>query len=124
MVNRTVNARRLDRIFAALANPTRRAVLERLASGEATVGELGAPFKMSAPAITKHLHVLEDAGLVRREVNGRFHRLQLDADPLKDAALWMGTYAKFWGDQFEALDQFLAKTDPTRKPKRRHKKEE
>ncbi len=125
MVNRTVNtAEQLDRIFAALANPTRRAVLQRLASGQATVGELGAPFKMSAPAITKHLHVLEDAGLVTRQVDGRVHRLQLDADPLKDAAFWMASYAKFWGDQFDALNRFLANTDPARRPKRRQKKEE
>ncbi|HEY0493386.1 MAG TPA: metalloregulator ArsR/SmtB family transcription factor [Candidatus Dormibacteraeota bacterium] len=125
MVNRGVNkAEQLDRIFAALANPTRRAVLQRLAIGDASVGELGAPFKMSAPAVTKHLHVLEDAGLVRREVDGRIHRIRLDADPLKDATAWMASYAKFWGDQFDALDQFLAKTDPTRKPRRRHKKEE
>ena len=96
----------------------------RLAAGEATVGELGEPFDISAPAITKHLHVLEDAGLIRREVDGRIHRLQLDADPLKDAALWMSTYAKFWGEQFDALDRFLANTDPKQKTRRRQKKEE
>ncbi len=125
MVNRTVNtSEQLDRVFGALANPTRRAVLQRLASGQATVGELGAPFTMSAPAITKHLHVLEDAGLVRREVDGRVHRLQLGADPLKDAAFWMATYSKFWGEQFDALDRFLANTDPARRAKRRQKKEE
>jgi DNA-binding transcriptional ArsR family regulator len=87
---------------------------------------------MTIPAVTKHLHVLEDAGLISREVEGRVHRLQLTADPLKDAALWMQTYARFWGEQFDALDAFLKRTAPagrhkparTRRPGRERKKKE
>ena len=118
MVNQSVKSARLDRVFGALANPTRRAVLRRLAGGEATVGELAVPFRISAPAMTRHLHVLEDAGLVAREVDGRVHRVHLLADPMKDAAVWIATYAKFWSDQFDALDRFLARTEPKPKPKR------
>lgn len=115
MVNQTVKSSRLDRVFGALANPTRRAVLRRLTRGEATVGELAAPFRISLPAMTRHLHVLEDAGLVARQVDGRVHRLHLLADPMKDAAQWIATYARFWSEQFDALDRFLARTGPRSK---------
>ena len=127
-----VKSLELDRVFGALSHPARRAMLARLARGEASVSELGAPLAMSMPAVTKHLHVLEDAGLIRREVDGRVHRLQLTADPLKDAAFWMQTYVRFWGEQFDALDAFLKRTAPTgghkpartRRPGRKRKKED
>jgi DNA-binding transcriptional ArsR family regulator len=114
---------RLDRVFAALAHPTRRAVLQRLSRGEATVGEVAAPFRISLPAMTRHLHVLEDAGLLRRQVDGRVHRLQLSVDPMEDAALWMATYTRFWSEQFDALERFLESTDSRRKPGRQRKED-
>ncbi|HEX6052071.1 MAG TPA: metalloregulator ArsR/SmtB family transcription factor, partial [Gemmatimonadaceae bacterium] len=85
----------LSRTFAALADPTRRAILSRLAGGEASVTELAAPFRMSLPAVSKHLKVLERAGLVRRTVRGRTHLCRLDARPLRDGAEWMRRYEKF-----------------------------
>ena len=123
MVNVSVKSPRLDRVFGALAHPTRRAVLVRLARGEATVGELAAPFRTSLPAMTRHLHVLEDAGLVARQVDGRVHRLHLLADPMRDAARWMASYASFWSGQFDALDRFLAQTEPRPRPGRRSKED-
>jgi DNA-binding transcriptional ArsR family regulator len=116
MVNHTVKSEELDRVFGALAHPTRRAVLRRLSRGEASVGELAAPFQVSLPAITRHLHVLEDAGLIGRVVDGRMHRMHLQADPMRDAAEWITTYAKFWSDQFDALDRFLARSDSEQHP--------
>ena len=123
MVNLPVKSSRLDRVFGALAHPTRRAVLNRLLGGEATVGELAAPFRISSPAMTRHLHVLEDAGLIARQVDGRVHRLRLLVDPMRDAARWIQTYAVFWSDQFEALDRFLKASDPKRKPRRPRKED-
>jgi DNA-binding transcriptional ArsR family regulator len=104
----------LDEVFSALAHPTRRAMLARLASGNRSVGELGEPFRLSGPAVTKHLHVLEEAGLVRRSVDGRVHILELDAEPLKNAAGWIKPYARFWQGQFDALEEFLRKTNRPR----------
>jgi DNA-binding transcriptional ArsR family regulator len=97
----------LDRTFGALADPTRRAILARLAAGEATVGELAAPFAVSRPAISKHLRVLERAGLVRRSRDGRLSRCELDADPMKDAAEWVERYRSFWEGQLDALSRYL-----------------
>jgi len=97
----------LDRTFGALADPTRRAILARLAAGEATVGELAAPFAVSRPAISKHLRVLERAGLVRRSRDGRLSRCELDADPMKDAAEWVDRYRAFWEGQLDALSRYL-----------------
>ena len=93
------NARKLDRTFAALSDPTRRTILARLAEGEATVGELARPFRVSRPAISKHLRVPEDAGLVQRERDGRVSRCELDAEPMREAAEWIGRYRAFWGDR-------------------------
>jgi DNA-binding transcriptional ArsR family regulator len=98
---------RLDRTLAAIADPTRRAILARLALGEARVTDLAAPFDMSLNAVSKHLRVLEGAGLLRREVRGREHRLSLDAKPLREAADWIGTYQRFWEQRLEALAGFL-----------------
>ncbi len=116
MVNQTVKSRRLDSVFSALAHPTRRAILNRLARGDTSVGELAAPFKVSPPAISKHLRVLEGAGLVRRSLHGRMHRLQLVAEPMRGAASWIAEYAAFWSRQFDALEQFL---QSPAEPKRR-----
>ena len=101
------NSHRLDLVFAALADPTRRSILERLAEGEATVGELAEPFAISRPAISKHLRVLERAGLVRRTRDGRLSRCGLDAAPMRDAAEWVEKYRVFWESQLEALARYL-----------------
>ena len=103
----------LDKVFAALADPTRRAILDRLAHSDASVSELAAPFAMSLPAISKHLRVLEQAGLIARTKDGRVHRLRLVAQPMKDAAAWMGAYQRFWEAQLEALADYLQALDHT-----------
>ena len=97
----------LDRVFAALADPTRRAILDRLAGGEVTVGELAEPFAMSRPAISKHLDVLERAGLVHRIPDGRVNRCRLDGQPMRDAVEWMERYRAYWDDQLDRLARFL-----------------
>jgi DNA-binding transcriptional ArsR family regulator len=97
----------LDSTFAALADPTRRAILERLARGEAPVTELAAPFAMSLPAISKHLGVLEAAGLLTRERDGRVRRCGLAAGPMKAVAEWIAGYRQFWQGQFDALANYL-----------------
>lgn len=98
-------SRRLDSVFAALADPTRRAIIQRLARGDASVGELARPFRVSRPAISKHLGVLERAGLVRRTKEGRVRRCRLDADRLRDAARWIERYRIFWDAKLERLAQ-------------------
>jgi DNA-binding transcriptional ArsR family regulator len=108
MVN--YSAAPLDATFSALADPTRRAILARLARGEAMVTELAAPFAMSLPAISKHLRVLESAGLLHREIDGRIHRCRLAANPMKDAAGWIEQYRAFWETQFDALEKYLEAT--------------
>jgi DNA-binding transcriptional ArsR family regulator len=100
----------LDATFGALADPTRRAILARLARGEATVTELAAPFDVSLPAVSKHLRVLESAGLLQREIDGRIHRCRLAPRPMKDAAAWIETYRVFWEAQLEALANYLEST--------------
>ena len=97
----------LDATFGALADPTRRAILARLARGEAMVTELAEPFAMSLPAISKHLRVLESAGLLQREIDGRVHRCRLAAEPMKNAAAWIAQYRAFWESQFNALEKYL-----------------
>jgi DNA-binding transcriptional ArsR family regulator len=101
---------RLDRTFAALADNTRRAILGRLAMGEATVGELAEPFRVSRPAISKHLRVLERAGLVRRTRDGRISRCVLNARPMRDAADWVDRYRAFWTGQLDALARYVEGT--------------
>ena len=98
---------KLDTTFAALADPTRRAVLARLAHGDATVGELAEPFKISLPAVSRHLKVLEAAALIRRERHGKSFRLQLQPDALASAADWLDAYRQFWTDAFDRLDAHL-----------------
>jgi DNA-binding transcriptional ArsR family regulator len=97
----------LDTTFAALADATRRAILARLASGEASVTELAEPFAMSLPAISKHLKVLERAGLIARGREAQWRPSRLDAGPLKDAAGWLEHYRRFWEESFDRLDDYL-----------------
>ena len=115
---------RLNATFAALADPTRRAILARLAAGETSVSELAEPFEMSLPAISKHLKVLERAGLIARGREAQWRPCRLDAGPLKDANAWLETYRRFWEQSFDRLDQYLRKLQKEGKkrvrPKRRH----
>lgn len=98
---------RLSATFAALADPTRRAILARLISGEATVTELAEPFAMSMPAVSKHLKVLERAGLITRGREAQWRPCRLEAGPLKDAAGWLEHYRRFWEASFDRLDEYL-----------------
>jgi DNA-binding transcriptional ArsR family regulator len=98
---------RLSHTFSALADPTRRAILARLASGEASVTELAKPFDMSMPAISKHLKVLERAHLIARGRDAQWRPCRLEAAPLKDAAEWIGSYREFWEQSFDRLDEYL-----------------
>src|SRR5216110_316108 len=98
---------RLDTIFAALADPTRRAILARLASGEASVTELAEPFKMTLPAVSKHLKVLERAGLIARGREAQWRPCRLQAGPLKDADEWIERYRRHWEESFDRLDSYL-----------------
>jgi DNA-binding transcriptional ArsR family regulator len=99
----------LSETFGALADPTRRAILARLASGEASVTELAEPFAMSMPAISKHLKVLERAGLISRGREAQWRPCRLDAGPLQDVAGWVEHYRRFWEDSFNRLDDYLQK---------------
>ena len=103
----TPSADTLNKAFAALADPTRRAIVARLAGGEATVNELAAPFDMSQPSISKHLKVLERAGLISRGRAAQTRPCRLEAAPLQDVANWMALYRHVWEDSFERLDAFL-----------------
>ena len=97
----------LSQIFRALADPTRRAILERLAQGEAGVSELAEPFEMSLPAVSKHLKVLERAGLITRGRDAQWRPCRLEAGPLKDVDSWMSAYRHFWEESFDRLDDYL-----------------
>jgi DNA-binding transcriptional ArsR family regulator len=97
----------LSLTFAALADPTRRAILARLTRGAATVGELAEPFSISQPAISKHLRVLERAGLIERGVQAQWRPCQLHAGPLKAASEWLSSYRQFWEESFDRLDEYL-----------------
>ena len=97
----------LTSLFAALADPTRRAIIERLALGEASAGQLAEPFGISKPAISKHLKVLENANLIVRKKDAQWHRFQLQSDSLKLASDWIARYKKYWEDQFDALSEYL-----------------
>jgi DNA-binding transcriptional ArsR family regulator len=111
----------LDRVFAALADPTRRAILARLADGEATVNELVAPFGLSQPTISKHLKVLERAGLVSRGRDAQFRPVRLNAAPLAGVAQWLGGYQRFWEESLEQLDEYvkdLQRRERPHEPKR------
>jgi DNA-binding transcriptional ArsR family regulator len=112
----------LNTTFSALSDPTRRAILHRLANGERTVTELAEPFDVSLPAISKHLRVLEGAGLLVQEKEGRIRRCQLSATPLKEAARWIGHYRRFWEESFDRLDKYLVELQKKEKQHGRKKK--
>ncbi len=97
----------LSLTFGALSDPTRRAILARLADGEATVTELAEPFEMSLPAVSKHLKVLERAGLITRGREAQWRPASLDPEPLKEAAGWLDDYRRFWDESFDRLDDYL-----------------
>jgi DNA-binding transcriptional ArsR family regulator len=103
---------RLSAIFSALADPTRRAILARLSTGEATVTDLAAPFAMSLPAVSKHLKVLERAGLISRGRDAQWRPCRLETQPMKEAADWLEQYRAAWEDRLDRLDAFLADLQP------------
>jgi DNA-binding transcriptional ArsR family regulator len=120
----TLAADQLDATFQALADRTRRAILARLADGEATVNELAAPFDMSQPSISRHLKVLEMAGLIERGANAQFRPRRLKPETLKEAAVWVDQFRELWSDSFDRLDDYLKdvmrdapRNHPTVKPK-------
>ena len=104
MVNYSLN---LDHTFSALSDPTRRAIISKLAEGDMPIMELAAPFDMSLPAVSKHIRVLEKAGLLIRRKQGRVHYCRLNAQPLRDAAKWLTFYQQFWDTKLDALANFL-----------------
>jgi DNA-binding transcriptional ArsR family regulator len=99
----------LDQVYGAIADPTRRAILDILAEGEVNVGSLAERFPISLNGVSKHVKVLERAGLVQRTVHGREHRLRLNAEPLRDACMWLEHYRTFWDSRLSALEEFLLK---------------
>jgi DNA-binding transcriptional ArsR family regulator len=105
----------LDRVFSAVSDPTRRAILARLADSDARVTDLASAFPISLNSTSKHIRVLEGAGLVRRRVHGREHILTLDAAPLADAAEWIEHYRRFWNEQLASLDAFVTSRKKGRK---------
>jgi DNA-binding transcriptional ArsR family regulator len=109
MMVATAEELELDRTFAALADPTRRAILRRLASGEATVTELSTPFDMTQPAVSKHLKVLERAGLIERSKERQWRPARLQAEPLRAVAEWTLGYREFWEERYDRLDEYLGK---------------
>ncbi len=111
----------LSLTFAALASPTRRAILARLATGETTVGELARPFAMSGPAVSKHLRVLERAGLVTRGRDARWRPCRLEPGPIREVAEWADGYRRFWDASYRHLDAYLDQLKPGRKPHGRAK---
>ena len=111
----------LSTTFAALADPTRRAILARLTSGDAAVMDLAKPFDMSLPAISKHLKVLERAGLISRTKDAQRRPRRLEAKPLKEVAEWLGTYREFWEASFDRLDDYLKELQTKEKPRERKK---
>ena len=117
----------LSTTFAALADPTRRAILARLTSGQATVTELAEPFEMSLPAVSKHLKVLEHAGLIARGREAQWRPCRLEAGPLKDADEWIERYRRFWEESFDRLDAYLHEVQRKKKyghntPQRKERK--
>jgi DNA-binding transcriptional ArsR family regulator len=110
----------LSTAFAALADPTRRAILARLASGEASVTELAEPFDMSLPAVSKHLKVLERAGLIARGREAQWRPCRLEAGPLKNVADWVDHYRRFWEQSFDRLDEYLRTLQDKEKKEKSH----
>jgi DNA-binding transcriptional ArsR family regulator len=119
MVNfppRRTAAPALDRVFSALSDPTRRRILTRLGNGAVTVSDLAAPFRMSLPAVSKHLKVLERAGLIAREVDGRVHRCRLTTAGLRGAAAWIDQHRRFWNQQFDSLERYVSRPESRQSP--------
>jgi DNA-binding transcriptional ArsR family regulator len=102
----------LSQTFAALADPTRRAILSRLSAGAATVGDIAQPFDMSLPAVSRHLKVLTEAGLIERHTEAQWRRCELRAAGMREAADWIEEYRRFWETQFDKLEAFLERTAP------------
>jgi DNA-binding transcriptional ArsR family regulator len=119
-----MTADHLTETFAALADPTRRAILARLASGEASVTELAEPFKMSLPAVSKHLKVLERAGLIARSREAQWRPCRLEARPLKGAVDWLEQYRRFWEESLDRLGDYLKELQQTEKKVQRRNKSE
>lgn len=111
----------LSQTFSALADPTRRAILARLSTGEASVNELAAPFEMSLPAVSKHLKVLEQAGLISRGRDAQYRPARLQAEPLKDVSDWLDRYRAFWDASFERLDALIEDLKRNQKTKSEEK---
>jgi DNA-binding transcriptional ArsR family regulator len=109
----------LDSIFSALSDRTRRRILARLSDGAATVGELAAPFSMSLPAVSKHIRILEDAGLLRRERDGWYHHCRLQGRPLEAARDFIDRYRAFWGETLEELARYVETDAATNRPRAR-----
>jgi DNA-binding transcriptional ArsR family regulator len=118
-----MTADHLSTTFAALADPTRRAILARLANGETSVSELAEPFDMSLPAVSKHLKVLERAGLIVRGREAQWRPCRLQADPLKDAARWIEDYRQHWEQKLDRLGAYLQELHATRQPKKRTRRQ-
>ena len=121
MVKHFSDQQHLDRTFSALADPTRRAILARLASGEASVTKLAEPFKVSLPAISRHLKVLQRAGLIARGREARWRPCRLKARPLREAVDWLEGYRRFWEESFDRLDKYLHELQQKEKPHGRKK---
>ncbi|HET8774169.1 MAG TPA: metalloregulator ArsR/SmtB family transcription factor [Thermoanaerobaculia bacterium] len=121
MSYQATSSARLDATFAALADPTRRAILARLASGECSVMELAEPFAMSQPAISKHLKVLERAGLISRGRDAQRRPCRIEAQPLAEASEWIEKYREFWEANFQRLDALLEELKTIQEPRRKRK---
>jgi DNA-binding transcriptional ArsR family regulator len=117
-----MHADRLSATLSALADPTRRAILARLASGEVSVTELAAPFRMSLPGVSKHLKVLEHAGLIERSREAQWRPCKLKAEPLKEVADWVQRYREFWEESFDRLDAYLMELQKKEKRDERKRK--
>jgi DNA-binding transcriptional ArsR family regulator len=111
---------RLTTTFAALADPTRRAILSRLLSGECSVGELAEPFEMSMPAVSKHLRVLERAGLIAQRRDAQWRRCRIQADPLKEVSAWTEHYRRVWEERLDRLDDYVQQLKAKEKEKKTH----
>jgi DNA-binding transcriptional ArsR family regulator len=112
MVN---NTSQLDSVFSALSDPTRRRILERLARGSLTVGEIASGFSVTQPAISKHVRVLEESGLLKRAIVGRVHRCSLAPDAMQSASGWLEKQRRYWSGALDRLDDFVTKTSPRKK---------
>lgn len=109
MTQADISTEQLDAVFGALADPTRRSILARLREGSLTISALAEPYDVSLNAISKHVKTLEKAGLIRREIRGREHTCELDAERLGEASAWLDYYAEFWGGRIDALEKHLTK---------------